>query len=216
MKNFGYDVAPYTPYKIRSDFISFPQSTLKKMSIGDLRKMAINLTDLWVETGESGSLFENQLSLCDSVDKNSFTSHDPSDSLDGHSSFFEQNYRYIMCNENPDWILYGIDIWYDRVKLKYCDYTTGVDVIRSEYNGTVYIRQGNLPKKIHFIANVPSIDGNENESYEILFCYDDWRLSDGSYGSYFSIQESTGRVSKKGRRLRFFFENGKYICRIDE
>lgn len=216
MKYFGYDVVPYTPYQIYCGFKSFPHPALAKMPAESLRKMAISLTDTWVKTKEYGSLPSRQISLLDTVDGSSFTSHDPSDSTDGHSGFFEQNYKQIMHNENPDWILCGVSLWYDRLKFQYCDCTVGAAIIDSKYNGTVYIRQNNFPKDIHFVANVPSIDGNQGECYEVCFCCDDWRLSNGSYGSYFSILESVKEDTKKGRRLRFFFENGRHVCRIDE
>lgn len=157
-----------------------------------------------------------QISLLDVVDERSFVSRSSSDSTDGHSDYFEQNYKQIMCNDDPDWILYGISLWYDRLKFQYCDCTAGTAIMDSKYNGTLYIRQNNFPKNIHFVANVLSIDDNQNESYDILFCCDDWQLSDGSSGNYFSIRESAKEDAERGRRLRFFLENGRYVCRIDE
>lgn len=216
MKYFGYEVIPYAPYQICCDFKSLSYLTLEKMSAENLRKMAISLTDIRVKTERQNLKVSHQFPLLNAVDGGSFTSHDPSDSTDGHSDFFRQNYEQIMRNENPNWILCGIGLWYDRIKFKYCDCTAGTAIMDSKYNGTVYIRQGSFPKDIHFLANVPSMDGNQGESYECFFCCDDWQLGDGSYGSYFSIRESVQNDMKKGRQLRYFFKNGMHICRIDE
>lgn len=216
MKYFGYDVTPYAVYQICSNFTTMPDSVLKKMDVVTLRKMAIKLTDLSIKTGEHGSIFYRQLSLLEAMDENSFTSRDLADSCDECSKFFKQNYRQILQGENPDWVLYGIGLWYDRIKFQYCDCTIKDNLDRRKRGGTIYIRQGTLLKEISFIATVPSIDSSADEQYEILYDCDDWRLNDGSYGSYISINEYTKNGTEKHRRLRFFREGGRFVCRIDE
>lgn len=216
MKDFGYDVTPYTIYRIYSNFTAIPDSTLEKMDVDALRKMAVKLTDLSIKTGEHGSVFNRQISLIEAMDENSFTSRDPVDCSDGRSEFFRQNYRQIIQGDNPNWVLCGIGLWYDRIKFQYCNCTIKEDLRRDEHGGTIYIRQGTLPKNISFTATVPSIDGSDDEQYEVVYTRDDWRLSDGSCGSYIRIGESAKNGTKSGRWLRFFREGGKFVCRIDE
>ncbi len=217
MRRYSYKVEPRPAYLMRSECTELAHAGDEEGK-EKLRKLAVILSDLELRVYDCITSSEiKPTSLLDAhiMKDATFDSPDSCDCDDDHSDFFRQNYEKIMRGEIKDWILCGIGLWYDRIKLQYCDCSIGDPVERKKREGTIYFwNSGTSVRSIHSIARVPQNDSSAFEKYEFWWYSAGWKFENGKPGNNFDIHET----SPTGERctLEYLFDEyaREYFCTI--